>query len=201
MNVLRFAAAAALFAAAPGNLPFRDWFASRGVRVEIARSGGETPWIRGTAEIPASPKRIAAILTNFRAYPATFAPAIKKATVLEASGASARLHVVWPYPFPLRNRDAVIEYRAETPADGSFVLSWSGNARPGDPREGVRIDRVEGETRATAVGDGSSRVTYTYLGDLGGKFPRSSEEKAWRAEPVEYFRALRRALGIPDLPK
>lgn len=121
--------------------------------------------------------------------------------MLESSGSSARLHVVWPYPFPLRNRDAVIEYRFETLADGSVVLSWSGNARPGDPREGVRIDRVEGETRATELAPGSSRVTYTYLGDLGGKFPRSAEEKAWRAEPVEYFRALRRRLRIPDPPK
>lgn len=121
--------------------------------------------------------------------------------MLESSGSSARLHVVWPYPFPLRNLDAGIEYRFETLADGTFVLSWSGNVRPRDSREGIRIDRVEGETRAVPFAPGSSRVTYSYRGDLGGKFPRYAEEKAWRAEPVEYFRALRRRLGIPDAPK
>lgn len=201
MNGFVLATATALLAAVPGDLPFRDWFVSRSVRVEIARSGDGPPWLRGTADVSASPKKIAAIVTDFRAYSAIFAPAVKKAAVLESSGSSARLHVVWPYPFPLRNRDAVVEYRFETLADGSFVLSWSGRARPGDPREGVRIERVEGETRATALNSGSSRVTYTYLGDLGGNFPRSAEEKAWRAEPVEYFRALWRRLGIPEPPK
>lgn len=201
MKAFVFAAAASLLAAVPPELAFRDWFTSRGVRVEIARPAEGPPWLRGTADVPAFPKQVAAIVTDFRAYPAIFSPAIKKAKVLESSGSSARLHVVWPYPFPLRNRDAVIEYRFETLADGTFVLSWSGNARPGDPREGVRIERVEGETRVAPVGTGSSRVTYTYLGDLGGKFPRSAEEKAWRAEPVEYFRALRRRLGIAELPK
>jgi hypothetical protein len=188
-------------AAIPAHLPFRDWFVSRGVRVEIARSGEETPWIRGTTELPAPPKGVAGVVTDFRAYQAIFAPAIRKADVLESGASSTRLHVVWPYPFPLRNRDAVIEYQFETAADGTFVLAWSGKSRPGDPREGVRIERVEGETRVAPLADGTSRVTYTYLGDLGGKFPRSAAEKAWRAEPVEYFRALRRRLGIPDLPK
>lgn len=201
MKAFVFAAAASLLAALPPDLPFRDWFTSRGVRVEIARPAGGPPWLRGTADIPVLPRQVAAVVTDFRAYPAIFAPAIKKAAVLESSASAARVHVVWPYPFPLRNRDAVIEYRFETLADGTFVLSWSGKARPGDPGEGVRIEQVEGETRVAALGPGSSRVTYAYLGDLGGKFPRSAEEKAWRAEPVEYFRALRRRLGIADLPR
>jgi hypothetical protein len=65
---------------------------------------------------------------------------------------------------------------------------------------GARIERVAGETRVEAAGDSACRVTYTYLGDLGGKFPKSAEEKAWREEPVQYVRALRRAVGLPDLP-
>jgi hypothetical protein len=44
-------------------------------------------------------------------------------------------------------------------------------------------------------------VTFTYFGDLGGKFPAWAKEKAWREEPVQYFRAIRRRLGLPDLAK
>jgi len=191
----------ALLAAVPAGLPFRDWFSSRGVRVEIARPAGGPPWIRGTGEIPTSPTRIAEVVGDFGRYREIFSPAVKKARVLDSSEGSARLHVVWPYPFPLRNRDAVIAYRLGTLADGGVLLSWSGDARPGDPREGIRIGRVAGETRISPLDSERSRVTYTFLGDLGGRFPKSAEDKAWRTEPVEYFRALRRRLGIPDPPK
>jgi hypothetical protein len=43
-------------------------------------------------------------------------------------------------------------------------------------------------------------MTYTYLGDLGGKFPVWAQEKAWREESVQYFRAIRRKLGLPEVP-
>ena len=204
----RFAAAASLlFAAAvgsaemPPDAAFTPWFASRGVSVEIARSAAP-PWIRGRAEIPAPAAKVAAALSDFRRYRDLFAPGVKKADVLEspAGGTSARLHLVWPYPFPFSNRDAVVRYEAEE-ANGVYRISWRSDAREGDPREGTRIARVEGETRIEPAGPEAARVTYTYLGDLGGKFPASAEEKAWREEPVQYFRAIRRRLGLPDLPR
>jgi len=190
-----------IFAGAPADLPFQPWFTSRGVDVEIARAPGNLPWIRGAAELPAAARRIADVVTDFSNYREIFSPAVKKAKVLEEGERSARLHVVWPYPFPYKNRDAVIAYRLEALPDGGFVLSWRDDQKRGDPREGVRIKRVAGETRIVPLGPERSRVTYTYLGDLGGKFPKSAEEKAWRAEPVEYFRALRRRLGIPGPAK
>lgn len=192
---------AALLAPVPDGRAFVDWFSARGVRVEIARASAGLPWIRGTGNVAAGARKIADVVSDFRAYRAIFSPAVKKATVLAADGSSARLHLVWPYPFPLRNRDAVVSYRLAPLPDSGFVLSWSDDARPGDPREGVRIARVAGETRIEPLGADRSRVTYAFLGDLGGKFPRAAEEKAWRAEPVEYFRALRRRLGIPDPPE
>lgn len=182
-------------------LVWQPWFSARGVEVEIARVEGGTPWIRGTGEVPAAAEKIAAVVTDFDHYREIFSPALKKARVLSVAADSARLHLVWPYPFPLRNRDAIVAYRMERLAEGGFLLSWKSDQKPGDPHEGVRIARVSGETRIMPLVGERSRVTYTYLGDLGGKFPRSAEEKAWRAEPVEYFRALRRRLKIPDLPK
>lgn len=182
-------------------LTWQPWFSSRGVEVEIARVEAGAPWIRGTGEVPASAEKIAAVVTDFDHYREIFSPALKKARALSAAADSARLHLVWPYPFPLRNRDAIVAYRMERLFEGGYLLSWKSDQKPGDPHEGVRIARVSGETRIMPLAGERSRVTYTYLGDLGGKFPRSAEEKAWRAEPVEYFRALRRRLKIPDLPK
>lgn len=184
----------------PADLPFAHWFASRGIRVEIARVPQGPPWLRGTAEIPVAAGRVFEALTGFERYRELFSPALKTAAVLDRGPDFAHLHLVWPYPFPYRNRDAVVLYRAEK-SEGGFLLSWKSDPRPRDPREGTRIERVAGETRVVGDGTDLCRVTYTYLGDLGGNFPAWAQEKAWRDEPVQYFRAIRRAVGLPDLPK
>ena len=190
-----------LGASAPAGVEFTPWFTSRGIEVRIARSPGGLPWLRGSGEIPAPALKVAAVLSDFPRYRELFSPAAKKADVLESDRASARIHFVWPYPFPYTNRDAVVRYRIEELEGGSYLLSWKSEARPGDRREGTPIERVSGETRVEPVGAESCRLTYTYLGDLGGKFPAWAQEKAWREEPVQYFRAIRRKLGLADLPK
>jgi methylamine utilization protein MauE/polyketide cyclase/dehydrase/lipid transport protein len=195
-----FLAAALASGQAPPDSAFSPWFVSRGVSVEIARSAQGPPWIRGRGEIPAPASKVAAALSDFRRYRELFAPAVKKADVLESHAGGARLHFLWPYPFPYSNRDAVVRYETAE-ENGVYRISWRADAKPGDPAEGTRIDRVEGETRIEPAGADGCRVTYTYFGDLGGKFPGWAQEKAWREEPVQYFRAIRRRLGLPELPK
>ena len=140
-----------------------------------------------------------------RGWPGTtgsrFAPAVRSARVLEAGEGSTCVHFVWAYPFPFKNRDAIVLYRSEK-SGAAFVLSWKADTRPRpeDPKEGVRIERVEGETRVEPIGPSRCRVIYTYLGDLGGKFPACAQEKAWKEEPVQYIRALRRRLKLSDSP-
>jgi hypothetical protein len=190
-----------LLAAIPSDPSFAPWFTSRGISVEIARQPSGPPWIRGRGEIPVSASKVAAVLSDFGRYRELFSPAVRKADVLDREGPAARLHLVWPYPIPYSNRDAVVRYESAPAADGGAVISWRADARSGDPAEGTRIERVAGETRIEPAGEGRSRVTYTYLGDLGGKFPAWAQEKAWREEPIQYFRAIRRALGLPDLPR
>lgn len=205
MRILALAAAL-LFcvAAAPSDSAFTAWFTSRGIAVEIARQPAGPPWIRGRGEIPVSAAAVAGVLADFKHYRELFSPAVKKAEVLDIdafSPLSARIHFVWPYPFPYSNRDAVVRYESAARDAGGFRIAWKTDARPRDPSEGVRIERVEGETSIDPAGPDACRVVYTYFGDLGGKFPAFASEKAWREEPVQYFRAIRRRLGLPDLPK
>ncbi len=198
---LALVSALPLAAAIPGDASFSPWFNSRGIEVEIFRPSSGPPWIRARGEIPAPASRVAAALSDFARYRELFAPAVRKADVLDREERSARIHFVWPYPFPYSNRSAIVRYETVQEPEGSFRIAWKADARPKDPKEGTRIANVEGETRIVPAGLDSCRVTYTYLGDLGGKFPAFAQEKAWREEPVQYFRAIRRALGLPDLRK
>ena len=196
------AAAALVFAgAAPPDSAFSPWFTSRGVSVEIARQPSGPAWIRGRSEIPASASAVANVLSDFGHYRELFSPGVRKAGVLEKNSSSARLHLVWPYPFPYSNRDAVVSYETAALEGGAYRISWRSDPRPSDPHEGTRIERVEGETRIDPAGSDACRVVYTYFGDLGGRFPAWAEDKAWREEPVQYFRALRRRLGLPEPPE
>jgi len=194
ISVLAFTLA--LAAGVPRDLVFEKWFVERNVTVEIART--QIPWLRGTGELPASASDVESVLLDFRGYRELMAPAVLKADILESGEMTARLHMVWRYPFPLRNRDAVVRYRGERLPGGTFRLSWQDETHPGDPAEGVRIAHVAGETTVVSLASNRCRLIYTYVGDLGGSFPRSAEEKAWRAEPVGYFHALRRRMHLPD---
>ena len=191
----------ASLASIPSDLRFTPWFQERGIAVSIARLPEGTPWIRAVAELPAGADRVFAAVTDYSGYRKFFDPAVERATVLESAGLEARLHIVWKYPFPFRNRDGVVAYRGEPLADEVFLLSWRDAVRPGDPAAGVRIARIAGETRIEPLSPDRCRVTYIYLGDLGGRFPKSLEEKAWRHEPLGYVLAIRRALGLAIPPK
>lgn len=197
------AAAAATLPAIP-TIPddgFEPWFREREVAVAKTRTPGEVPWIRAVVELPAPADAVYAVVTDYARYRQLFDPAVSKADVLESSNESVRIHFVWPYPFPFRRRDAIVAYRGERLDASGYRLTWSDDARASDPSEGVRIRRVAGETRIEPLAEGRCRVTYTYLGDLGGDFPHALETKAWRHEPLGYVYALRRRLGLPIPPK
>jgi hypothetical protein len=191
----------AVAAVVPADLRFEPWFIHRSVAVSIARVPKGIPWVRGEAELPVSARTVLDVVTDYEGYQQFMSPAVKRVTVLGRGPNGVRLHFVWPYPFPFRNRDAVVLYRSEPSESDAFTVTWRDDARPGDPSEGVRIRRVAGETRIESLEPDRCRVTYTYLGDLGGNFPAAAEDKAWRAEPVGYLLAIRRSLGLPIPPK
>jgi hypothetical protein len=192
---------AASLAGLPADLVFEPWFVDRGVAVGIARRPDGVPWIQGVADVPAPAPRVFAEVSRYENFVAFFGPVVRKARILDASGPEAVIHLVWDYPFLYRDRDAVVAYRGEELGGGVYRLSWREVKRPDIPTEGVRIARVAGETLVDALGADRCRVTYTYLADLGGRFPKAAEELAWRREPVGYVLAIRRSLQLPMPPR
>jgi hypothetical protein len=196
IGALAAALCAALLLAVPAESAFEPWFQERGVAVaKAAQADSELPWIRGVAELEASPAQVEKVLADFGAYKAIFDPILASAEVLGTEGGTTRMHLVWGYPWPLRDRDAIVAHTLQTHPDGTVVLEWKGDARPGDPQTGVRIQVVEGRTEVVPRASGGSRLTYTYYGDLGGDFGQGANEKAWHNQPLHYVEALRKLLA------
>lgn len=181
-----------VLATPPADASFSPWVEKGGVAISIARMEKGPPWIRGTKTVAARCEAIESVLTGWESYAKTFSPVVKKATVLEKGDGFARVHVVWPYPWPLRARDAVVRYEVAR-EEGRVTIGWRGDAKVGDPKSGVRIDGVEGSTVLVPDGEACT-VVYTYLGDLGGDFGKSSNEKAWKGQPPHYFESIEKAL-------
>ena len=191
-------AALLLFATPPAMPPesaFSPLAERDGVSVEIARAPGPHPWIHASAQLDAPCARVSPILTDFDHWRAIFEPFYEKADVLEhLDGGGVRLHAVWHYPWPFRNRDAVVIYTVDREAGGSVVVHGTDGTRDGDPSDGVRIHDVDVRMAAISSSAGGCAFTYDYYGDLGGSFGKSQNEKAWRGEAPMIVNAIRRAL-------
>lgn len=186
-----------LLAAAPTRPPesaYAPLAEKDGVSMTIARQPGPHPWIHASAPIDAPCDRVAAIVTDFDHYQATFDPFYQKAEVLDRGDDVVRLHAVWHFPWPFRNRDAIIAYRVEHRSDGSVVVSGRDGERPGDPSEGVRIHDVDLQIVAVPSSSGACTFLYDYYADLSGNFGKSQNEKAYRGEAPVLVNAIRRAL-------
>ncbi|MGD9764501.1 MAG: hypothetical protein AB7V27_12355 [Candidatus Binatia bacterium] len=188
-------------AEAPPASAFSPWFSERDVEVRIARATDGWPWIQAVGIVEEAADTLAARLTDWAAYPALFKPALRHVAVLEQRPGHARLHMVWRVPFPFRDRDGIVRYRAARKPHGTWHIDWRDDVRPGDPATGVRIAAIEGSTVIEPITVARSRVTYRYLGDLGGDFGTHLNERAWRAESLHYFKSLRTAAPAEPRPE
>jgi hypothetical protein len=168
------------------------------VAVAIVRNGDQPPWVEATHELPVAAEKIYDLLADFDSYANVFAGSVKTARILDRKPDSARIHIVWPLPWPMKNRDAVVSYEAKKEA-GLYRIDWVQNAQKGDPEEGLRIEHVMGRTVIEAKDATSSLVRYTYYGDLGGDLPDFIKEASYKEEPVVYFNAIRKKLALPGV--
>ena len=182
----------------PADADFAAWVTQDGVVETRAQPKGlARPFVRGTSEIDASCDAVKGVLVDFAHYKTFFSGIVREAKVLAQDDASARIHFVWAYPWPLHDRDSVVGYTLTKPESGGWLLSWQDDAQSGDPKDGVRIAHVEGATRMVPKADGACTVSYTYYGDLGIDLTKAMNEKILRTEPVKYVEAIRKGLNLP----
>jgi len=159
-----------------------------------------------TGVIEAPPADVRAVLLDLERFHGWF-PAIGEWRVLDRPGGDvARVYGRQALPWPLSDRDYVVEYRW-VEEDGVFhlVATALDDAEPAPPKGVVRVVEMRTEWEIVAAPGGTS-VRYRYEGDTGGRIPKwavRAMRSGWRSRAsvvIDQLRAevLRRDAEVHD---
>ncbi|HEX4459251.1 MAG TPA: START domain-containing protein [Polyangia bacterium] len=152
-------------------------------------------WGAAEGDIDAPIDRVIAHLTNFELLP-KIVPRLAELRVLSRASDEAILYFRFDLPWPISDRDWTSRYRWRREGD-RFVMTWSDVSDRGPPPgKAVRVSPLRGAWELTSLGPGRTHARYVSLENLGGHLPRSViEQTSWK-QPLETFRAVRRALSV-----
>jgi hypothetical protein len=98
-------------------------------------------------------------------------------------------------PFPVSDRDYIVKY---TTSKDSSIASHKFQAVKNDNvpvySSSVRLENAAGEWYIKRLTDSSTRVVYTWNGDLGGSFPSYALTTAWAKQGSEMIVWLQESL-------
>lgn len=140
-----------------------------------------SPWCRSVGVVPAPPAEVAALLADFPNYPSIF-ERVTSARVL----APDVVHITLDMPFPIASRDYVARFSRRQEGT-ALVFDFDSVVHPAAPtrEDPVRLPRAGGQWRLEPEGPSSTRVTYTWNGELGGDFPSWALPRAWTTQGTE----------------
>jgi hypothetical protein len=159
--------------------------------VKISHTTGRgLPWARAEAVMPGSMAQLVALLKDFQGYP-RFMDRITETRVYDEN----IVHLILDMPFPLANRDYVVEYTRGQQGDVVIFDFVAVDHPSATTIEGsVRLPRAEGQWRLQPISATETRVTYIWNGELLGDFPDWALTKAWVTQGQEVLGWLEDAL-------
>jgi len=145
--------------------------------------------VEGVVEAPVDVVR--AVLLDLERFVEWFPSTSEWRVLSPPRDGSARVYGRQALPWPVRDRDYVVEYRWWDEA-GDFVLRADAvrGAEPPATEDSVRVEWMETEWRISAT-PGGTAVRYRYLGDFGGRLPAFAARFAWRSRAPIVIERLR----------
>ena len=118
-------------------------------------------------------------------------PALRKWRVLSRGKEKALVYGRQELPWPLHDRDYVVEYRWRAARDGEFSLRAVALAGADPPPE-VGVERLETMTTVWRLmaRDDETAASYAYRGPLNVPLPDGIVEAAWKAHSAKIIEAL-----------
>ena len=148
------------------------------------------PWCRVTDIFPYSINEIEQFIGKFDTYSNTFSRMIDS-DLVDTNVVYLRVD----YPFFLSDRDYLVKYRRLTD-NKDVYYKWIAEVHPEVPEYDnvVRLINAGGEWALKYISDNSTKVSYSWNGELRGDFPSFSLNSAWNKAGTEIINELRHAI-------
>ena len=148
------------------------------------------PWCRATDIFPYSINEIEQFIGKFDTYSNTFSRIIDSDLV-----DTNLVYLRVDYPFFLSDRDYLVKYSRLTD-NKDVYYKWIAEVHPEVPEYNnvVRLINAGGEWALKYISDNSTKVSYSWNGELRGDFPSFSLNSAWNKAGTEIINELRHAI-------
>lgn len=148
------------------------------------------PWCRATDVFPYSINEIEQFIGKFDTYSHTFSRMIDSDLV-----DTNLVYLRVDYPFFLSDRDYLVKYSRLTD-NKDVYYQWIAAVHPEVPEYDnvVRLINAGGEWALKYISDNSTKVSYSWNGELRGDFPSFSLNSAWNKAGTEIINELRYAI-------
>ena len=164
--------------------------AASDVASEVERGEATALDIKVEGEIAHPLRDVSDVLLDLDGFLRWF-PALREWRVLSRGKENTLVYGRQMLPWPLHDRDYVVEYRWRAESDAEFILRAV--ARPGagpSPPSGVlRLEEMTTVWRLVAHGD-ATVASYTYRGRVDVPLPDRIIEAAWEAHSAKVIEAL-----------
>ena len=148
------------------------------------------PWCRATDIFPYSINEIEQFIGKFDTYSNTFSRMIDS-DLVDTNVVYLRVD----YPFFLSDRDYLVKYSRLTD-NKDVYYQWIAEEHPELPEYDnvVRLINAGGEWALKYINYNSTKVSYSWNGELRGDFPSFSLNSAWNKAGTEIINELRYAI-------
>ena len=148
------------------------------------------PWCRATDIFPYSINEIEQFIGKFDTYSNTFSRMIDS-DLVDTNVVYLRVD----YPFFLSDRDYIVKY-SRLIDNKDVYYKWIAEVHPEVPEYDnvVRLINAGGEWALKYISDNSTKVSYSWNGELRGDFPSFSLNSAWNKAGTEIINELRYAI-------
>ena len=161
--------------------------------------GSDLPAFRGEVMIAATPKDIAYAIGDVKSHPKWMFRCIEAAELKYVSEYERIVYNRTDAPWPIWDRDVIVEARAEPSADGKSVTlrvkDSKQKLRP-VPENVVRMPKLDGLYQLTGIGEAKTKVVYQVEADPGGSLPRWIAERGTRDLPYRTLASLRERMKL-----
>jgi hypothetical protein len=156
--------------------------------------GSDLPGFRGQAVMAVEPDAIVRVLDDWKRHTEWMHRCAESTQLKDLGGGTQIMYNRTNPPWPVWDRDVILETKYEKSADGkTFSLSFR-NVKSdlrAVPSKVVRMPRLVGFYKLVRLGDKKTQVTYQVEADPGGSVPRWLAVRAARDLPYETLSRLR----------